>query len=134
MIAVADLLCRVICIVMRSVHTAIPHFQIPLTLTQDDEAGALFEALDNDEEHSHLIHPFVLSLFTSTAEDDEENSEPLYCALSRCILMTTLCKDGRFDRPNNISSTLAGHQYWMLLAAAYEINEQAKGKKNKEMR
>ncbi|TDL13441.1 hypothetical protein BD410DRAFT_846951, partial [Rickenella mellea] len=134
-IAAADLLCRVICIVMRSLHDEIPEFEIPLTTRQDVTSGDFFEALEKGEEHAEYIHPFVLSLFTSTPGEEEEegNSEPLYCAVSRCILMTTLAEDGRFNRPNYISTTLTGHQYWMRLAAAYEINAQARGREHREL-
>lgn len=119
-------------IILRSMEDPFKDFEIPLTEKQYQAFEALLYALGQNADVEEFIHPAALSLFTSNRK--EASSESLYCALSRCILITTLSSDGRFNSPDRISPIYTGHQYWIRLTAAYEINERARMNADEEIK
>ncbi|TDL13381.1 hypothetical protein BD410DRAFT_494613 [Rickenella mellea] len=126
----AKLLCRLLCMVMRSIGSPIPGFTIPLNEDHLAAAENLRKVLRDRHDPLNYIHPLAISLFTSTVKT---SGGQFNCPVTRFSMLACINQDGDWYNPRAMSPILTKIQWGLRAVIAVEILSRSRGSSNQEV-
>jgi hypothetical protein len=115
---IADDLCSLMSMVLRSLLEPVANFRLLLTPAQLETAQALYAGLNSSKPPFNLVHDMAYSLLTDchpeTADDKFE------CIQVRHIILSQLRAEGVFASPLAISSSISRKKWHMRATGTFE--------------